>query len=364
MTETEAFVILASLSGVGPTKVRKLVERFGSALEAVQAAPDTISTLPGFEAIAKQWGSWKHDTSWREEIALAEKNQIAVLPFTSPHYPQILLTTPDFPALIYAKGEILPQDTQRSIAIVGTRNASIYGLEMAERLSRSLASAGFTIISGLARGIDTAAHQGALTAGRTLAVIGSGLCHIYPPENRALAESIGKQGALISEFPLRTPPDRQNFPRRNRIVSGLSTGALLVEAPIKSGAMITMEKSLAYKKKLFAIPGRIDWENFRGNHTLIKSGKAHLIETADDLLSHYDNLISLPFSPPTNNATCSLDADEKKFLSMLPEQELNIDAIVTLSQIPIAQLNSLLMGLLLKKKIKSFPGQFYKVIKN
>ncbi len=364
MTETEAFVILSSLSGLGPTKIRKLIDHFGSAQEAIESASATISSLSGFEAIGKQWGSWEKDSIWREEIVLAEKNHISFLPFTSPHYPKALLAIPDFPALLYVKGELLPQDTQRSIAIVGTRNASIYGLEMAERFSRTLSSSGFTIISGLARGIDTAAHQGALTAGRTLAVIGSGLCHIYPPENRELSESITNRGALISEFSLKTPPDRQNFPRRNRIVSALSTATLLIEAPIKSGAMITMEKSFSYKKKLFAIPGRIDCENFRGNHLLIKNGKAHLVETADDIISHYENLVPSLLSQPKIGSVCTLDPDEKRLLSMLPEQELNIESIATLTHIPMAQLNSLLMGLLLKKRIKSFPGQFYRVIKN
>lgn len=360
-TEIEAFVILASIAGLGPIKIRKLIEHFGSAQETIHATESSIATLPGFEKMAAHWGAWKSESTWKEEIQFASKSNTIILPFTSPHYPKALLNIPDHPALLYVRGQLLPIDTQRSIAIIGTRQATIYGMEMAERLSRTLTSHGFTIISGLARGIDTAAHQGALINGRTIAVIGSGLNNIYPPENRSLADSIEKNGALISEFSMRTPPDRQNFPRRNRIVSALSTGALLIEAPLKSGAMITMEKSYEYKKKLFAIPGRIDVENFHGNHLLIKNGKAHLIESAEDILSHYESLFPMQLPNTQSSSNHSLDPDEKRLLSMLPKEELNIESIATLTDIPIAQLNSLLMSLLLKKKIKSFPGKIYKI---
>jgi DNA processing protein len=360
-SETEAIVILSTLPGIGPIKIRQLIDHFGTAPEALMASQNDIANLPGFDKIAPHWSSWRTNTSWRNDLACAQKSDTAIIPFTSPQYPKSLLNIPDHPAALYVRGTLTAADTQRSIAIVGTRQASIYGLEMADMLAHALASRGFTIISGLARGIDTAAHCGALKCGRTLAVIGSGLDDIYPPENRGLAAKITQHGALISEFPMNTPPDRQKFPQRNRIVSGMSSGVLLIEAPVKSGAMITMDKATGHKKKLFAIPGRADMETFRGNHLLIKSGRAHLVETAEDILRHYEDLFSLAESKPIGaSGGFPMSGEEKGFLEKLPAEELGIEAIVRLTGIPMNKLNSILMGLLLKKRIKEFPGKIYK----
>jgi len=184
ITETDAFAILASFPLLGHVKIRFLLEYFGTAVEALEASESQIRTLPGFEKIAPCWNRWRQDSSWQRDLELAKEQNVELIPFTSPHFPKALLTTPDHPALLYVSGSLKAQD-QRSIAIVGTRQASIYGNEMAETISKELAANGFTVVSGLARGIDTAAHRGALATGRTLAVIGSGLANIYPPPKRS-----------------------------------------------------------------------------------------------------------------------------------------------------------------------------------
>jgi DNA processing protein len=264
----------------------------------------------------------------------------------------------DPPALLYVKGDLLPQD-QRCIAVIGTRQSSLYGNEMAEKISRELARHGFTVISGLARGIDTAAHRGALQGGRTLAVIGSGLANIYPAENKQLAEEIAGRGALISEFSLCVPPDRQNFPQRNRIVAGLALASVLIEAPLKSGAMITIHKANEYKRKLFALPGRADTGQFKGNHALIKSGQAELIEDADDILAYFEQL-PLPQVQKTQGSQL-FDQEERQVLGALLE-ECSIEHLAVKSGLPMQQLNRVLMGLILKRAVKEFPGKIYKKV--
>jgi len=329
-------------------------------MATLEAESAEIKELPGFGTkIADSWGNWNKDKRWRRSWDLAQTHEIAIIPYTDPRYPKKLLEISDHPLLLYVRGELKPID-QKAIAVVGTRQASIYGLELAEHLSGDLASHEYTIISGLARGIDTAAHKGALSQGRTLAVIGSGLAAIYPRENIPLAEEIAQNGAIISEFPMDTPPDRPNFPRRNRIVSGMSLGVLLIEAPLKSGAMITMEKANEQKRDLFALPGRVDNPNYAGNHQLIKSGKAQLIENAYDIAGHYEDLFGGQTIPKKMTTQVILDKEEEELLSKLPNNEINIEEMVVLTKLPIKKINILLMSLLLKKAIKEFPGKVYK----
>lgn len=363
MTELEAFAILASIPNLGAIKIRSLLDHFGSAQNALAAPPEQIALLPGFKQIGERWNGWKHNPSWQRDIELARRTGARLLPFTDPDFPKALLALPDHPALLYVRGTLLPQD-KRSIAVVGTRNATIYGLEAAEAISRRLAACGFTVVSGLARGIDTAAHRGALEAGRTIAVIGSGLCKIYPSENQELAEKICAGGALITEFPMETPPDRQNFPQRNRIVSGMTLATLLVEAPVKSGAMITMDRAHQQKKLLFALPGRVDSENFKGNHALIKSGKARLVENGDEIIAHFDTLLPPQAATPSAGRHPNLDKEEMALLDKMPLSEISIDELTALASIPVQQVQRVLMSLMLKKIVKEFPGKMYKKLQS
>lgn len=350
MEEVEAFAALASVEGLGAIKIRQLVEHFGSAAEAFKADPAKVMGVCGRDI---------RNGSWKEDLELAARLGVELIPFTSPQFPKQLLQIPDHPAMLYVKGKIESCD-KRSIAVVGTRNASIYGMEMAEQISSELAARGFTIVSGLARGIDTASHRGALTKGRTLAVIGSGLADVYPPENRGLSQEISKRGALISEFPMRTPPDRQNFPQRNRIVSGMTLATLLIEAPIKSGAMITMERAWSQGRKLFALPGRADVEGFRGNHHLIKSGRAVLVESAADIAAHFEDLFPFVCMQPVDSQRFLLDEHEKNLLNSMPNEEIGVDHLSSLLNLPVHQVHTLLMGLILKKAVKEYPGKIYK----
>lgn len=362
LSELEALLILTSLPRMGSVKIRQLVQHCGSALAALEANPKTVAGLTDFgPRVMEGWGSWKQDKSWRKNLEVAERHEAEIIPYHSPRFPKRLLELPDHPIVLYVQGEILPEDS-RSIAVVGTRQASVYGREMAEKISFDLAAAGFTVVSGLARGIDTAAHAGALRGGRTIAVIGSGLADIYPQENAALAKTIGRKGALVSEFPMETPPDRQNFPQRNRIVSCMTMGTLLIEAPVRSGAMITIDKAIDRKRRIFALPGRTDMESFRGNHCLIKERRAQLIEGAQDIIDSFGDLFGYREGQPKQAATsANLSAEESTFLSKLPRQELSIDEMVQITKLPVMKVSVLVTRLVLKKVLKEYPGKIYKV---
>jgi DNA processing protein len=360
LNELEALLILTHLPCLGSIKIRLLMQTFGSAAAALHAPPDEIAALPGFgPKILQAWQEGLKAEHWRKNLQLAERLQAALIPFYSPDYPKRLLELPDHPLILYAQGQLLKKD-QQCLAVVGTRQASVYGLEIALEVSRKLAQMGFTIISGLARGIDKAAHEGALQAGRTIAVLGSGLAQVYPTENIGLARAIQQQGVVLSEFSMATPPDRQNFPQRNRIVSGISLGTILIEAPHHSGAMLTADRALKQGRPVFAFPGRVDQENFKGNHALIKEGKAKLIEGAEDVLKVFHDF-SLPLVfKPNSVPLIALEREEQELLKLMPTQEASIEELAIHIQWPISKLNSLLMSLVLKKRIKEYPGKIYK----
>ena len=363
MDDLEALLILSSLPHVGSIKIRLLMHHFGSAEAVLHAPLEEISTFPGFSPkVLEGWKKGLEEGQWRQNLALAERLQTQLIPFTSSHYPKRLLEIADYPLVLYVQGQLQRED-QRCLAVVGTRQASIYGQEMAKQLSLKLTQAGFTIVSGLARGIDTAAHQGALENGRTLAVLGSGLACLYPAENRRLADSIRQQGALVSEFAMATPPDRQNFPQRNRIVSGMTMGTILIEAPQQSGAMLTVERALNQGRPVFALPGRVDQDNFKGNHALIKEGKAELIENVEDILKNFEDCSSLPLVfKSAKKTSIPLEKEEEELLRRMPIQEISVEELLASIQWPVAKFNGLLMSLVLKKMVKEYPGKIYKKI--
>lgn len=363
MDELEALVILSGISSLGSIKIRLLIHHFGSAVDALHAKSSELSLIPGFgPKILQAWEAGiRNDIDWRVNLDLAKRFGVELVPYTSPQYPKRLLDIADHPILLYVKGTLTKQD-QRCVAVVGTRAASIYGNEMALRLSRELAQAGFTVVSGLARGVDTSAHRGALEGGRTIGVLGSGIACIYPEENKDLARAISEKGAMISEFPMKAPPDRTHFPQRNRIVSGMTLGTILIEAPERSGAMLTMERAISQGRKAFALPGRADQENFKGNHTLIKSKRADLIDCAYDVIRHFDELaLPLVFTQPARPKVL-LEKEEEELMRQLPAIELSIDEIGRQTGVPIVRLNILLMSLVLKKAVKQYPGKIYKKV--
>lgn len=360
--EIEALLRLTMVPYLGSIKIRLLVQQYGSAQAALTASVSSLMELPGFgQKLLASWQEELKSDRWQKELDLAERFNVRLIPYTSPDYPKRLLEIIDHPVLLYVKGTLTKED-QRCLAIVGTRQASLYGMEMARRLGKELAHAGFTIISGLARGIDTAAHEGALETGRTIGILGCGLAHMYPKENQRLASVMSGQSALISEFPMSTPPDRQQFPQRNRIVSGMAGGTLLIEAPKQSGAMITVDRALSQGRKVFALPGRADQENFQGNHALIKAGQAELIENSQDVLNHFSQLFAFSAPKMINQARPLLEPEEEEFIRQLPTEELSIEDLIVRTKWPANKLTVLLMSLVLKKVIKEYPGKIYKKI--
>lgn len=356
-------MFLTSVPFLGSIKIRILINHFGDATRACQASAKEIVSLPGFgNKIAEGWQRALQKGDWERNIDLACWHGIDLITYKDKEYPVNLLEITDFPLILYNKGNkgVL---NQPSLAIVGTRSPSIYGAEVAEKFATDLAEMGFAIISGLARGIDSFAHRGALKAGgKTVGVIGSGLANIYPKENLSLAQEIAQSGTLLSEFPMETPPDRQNFPQRNRIVSALSSsGIVLIEAAKKSGAMITVEKGLAQGKPIFAVPGRIDYNSFEGNHLLIKENKAKVVFSAKDVAGMSPESVPLR-SVKQTKVKPLLTVDEEKFLQIMPDVELDIEELEEITKMPVKNLNIILMSLVLKKMIKEYPGKIYKKI--
>ncbi|MFA5373228.1 MAG: DNA-processing protein DprA, partial [Candidatus Omnitrophota bacterium] len=257
-----------------------------------------------------------------------------------------------------------------AVSIVGSRQASIYGLEAAERFSRDLAGLGFTVVSGLARGIDTGSHKAAIKAGgRTIAVMGSGFGHIYPAENRGLAEEIAQNGAVISEFPVATSPARQNFPRRNRIISGLALGVLVVEAARNSGALITADFALEQGRDVFALPGKVDSLNSFGTNGLIRQG-AQLVCSAEDIADELKLSLGCVGQPVKNSAVnageaapevldgvCALSCAETLLYNIISIQPVSLDDILERTNLGIPELSPALLNLELRKMIKQLPGK-------
>ena len=277
---------LTLIPAIGPIRARKLLARFISPAEIFAASQREIASVLG-ESVAQTIDQQRKKIDLDRQLCLIEKHQVQIITQDDPAYPANLKNIFDPPLILFLRGKILPQD-ELSIAIVGTRLASIYGMNMARKLSSQLGQLGFTIISGGARGIDTTAHQAALGINaRTIAVLGCGVDVVYPEENRRLYQQIIQRGALISEFPMGTQPLRQNFPRRNRIISGLSLGVVIIEAPQRSGALITASSALEQGREVFCVPGQADSFTMKGSHQLLREG-AKLVEDVGDIIEEIE----------------------------------------------------------------------------
>lgn len=356
-------VRLALVSGVGPRTWQQLMSAFGTPTRVLEAMPSELEAVDGIgprvsQAIARA----PHEIDAEEELALCERHRIDVLLAGSEGYPSSLLEIPDPPGVLYCQGELQPRDAL-AVAIVGSRHASTYGTSQAERLAGALARAGFTIVSGLARGIDAAAHRGALLAGgRTIAVLGSGLLNLYPPEHAELAHEVRQSGALLSEAPVRMAPNRNLFPQRNRLISGLSRGVIVIEASLKSGALITARHAMEQNRDVFAVPGRVDNHLSHGCHRLIRDG-VKLIESADDVL---EELGPLP-TPVAQSAEqtihhpieITLNELERRVLQCIEPSPTLVDAIIAQSELPAMQVLSTLTILEMKRLIRRVSGMQY-----
>lgn len=360
-TDTLADAVRLSLvSGVGPRLRKALLDAFGTASAALAAAPADLRGVPGIGAqLARRIAAAKDEIDVQAELDRCAAHGIRILTDHDDDYPRALREIHDPPAVLYLRGQILPQDAL-AIAIVGARHATHYGITQAERLAGSLARAGLTITSGLARGIDAAAHRGALAAGgRTLAVLGSGLLNLYPPEHAELAEAVVAGGALISEVPPDSPPLAAAFPQRNRIITGLSLGVMVVEASTQSGALISARHAMEQGRDVFAVPGRIDNRMSRGCHGLIRDG-AKLVETADDVLEELGPLVA-PAQDASGEAVhhpaeLLLNDVEQQVLSAVTSDPTTIDAIVAASGLPTPQVLSTISVLEMRHLVRRLSG--------
>lgn len=363
MTEREAQIALNLVGGIGTARLGCLLRCFGSAAGILSVAATELSRVSGIgDKLAGRIAAFETE-DLRQELSLAARCGVRIILRADPEYPVNLKTIPDPPPVLYVKGNLSRQD-DLACAIVGSRRASLYGLTNARGLAAELARLGFTVVSGLARGIDTAAHQGALKAkGRTIAVVGSGLSKIYPAENRGLADAIAEAGAVISEFPLNAEPLKQNFPQRNRVISGLSLGVLVAEAAVNSGALITADFALEQGREVFALPGRIDSPQSLGANKLIQQG-AKLVAGVGDILEE----IAAPFLAVAGcrpEATASgpqmdfVDSDEALLYNLILKEAIPLEEIIQRCDLNIPRLSRALLGLELKKRIRQLPGKSF-----
>jgi DNA processing protein len=365
------WLALKFIEDIGNVTYVRLIDAFGSPRDVFHAPANDLRKVP--KITGKIASAIKGFSNWEKverEYDLAEKSKVAILPSVSPLYPQGLLNIYDYPPLLYVKGTLSEKDIY--IAVVGSRIASTYGKFTTERLCRELAFKGITTVSGMARGIDSAAHRGSLSGnGRTIAVLGSGIDVIYPPENNELYQKIAANGAVITEYPFSTLPKGPHFPARNRIISGMSLGVVVVEASEKSGSLITARTALEQGREVFAVPGSIDSPGTKGTHKLIRDG-AKLIENVYDILEEVlpqiEGRADSPLSADSAESGLASDSDydalgkmERGILDIMEKKSQQIDSIITKSGCTAKDVLNTLLSLELKGYIQQLPGKHFKL---
>ena len=355
------WVALHLVPGLGNIVFKNLLENFGSPRHILKASLSALLKVEGVRReVAQHILRANYTTDHAEVIRGVEKAGARITTYLDPEYPPALKQIHDPPMLLFIKGGDLPQNLT-FVSVVGSRNPTSYGLEVAEKISQGLARRGIGVVSGMARGIDSAAHWGCLGGrGFTVAVLGTGIDRIYPASNKKLHEQISGKGAVISEFPLGTPPEPKNFPIRNRIISGLSRGVVVVEATKNSGSLITASLALDQGREVFAVPGSVNSFKSRGCHFLIKQG-AMLIENSDDVL---DGLgLNYTFAPKTDTfkekPLPELDQTEMNIYEMIGDYPIHIDHIFRQSDLKPGEISSLLTKMELKGIIKQLPGKMF-----
>jgi len=354
MTETSELLYLLSIDKLTERKLYDLLERFGSPNNIISAAYESIKTVVGSE-IAKKVARYSIDDTLCKKNELIDKLAIGVIPYYSKDYPSWLKNIDHFPPVIFVRGSILPDD-EIAVAVIGTRGATVYGKEIARRFAGDFAKAGATVVSGLARGIDTEAHAGALhNNGRTIAVLGCGIDICYPPENKDLMKEISQHGAVISEFDIGTPPFAQNFPKRNRIVSGLAKAIVAIEAKEKSGVMNTVRWALEQNKDVFAIPGNIYSKTSYGTNRLIKEG-AIPVTSADEILDY----LGMKYTRKERETKeILLDKDERVVWEALSFEPIYLDSLAEKIEQPTSIILNILLTLEIKGYVKQLPGMTF-----
>ena len=365
MNSKEAFIALNLIEGVGPIRVRQLLDVFGDAPSILHASSAQLCTVPGVgEDTAAGIANWSRTVDLDAELRRIAEFGCHVLVPTDEEYPPLLREIYDPPIVLYVKGRLDAQD-RNAVAIVGSRQTTPYGMEVARRLGYQLGYVGVTVVSGGARGIDTAAHQGALSAkGRSISVLGTGINLVFPPENRELFERLAERGAVVTQFPFHRPADKQSFPIRNRIVAGMTMGTVVVEANLSSGALITAHFATEYGRQVFAVPGRIDSPRSKGCHELIKKG-AKLCESAEDILSEFEYLFPTPNRSPAPNVTgvlpaLALSETERVVFELLDRgQTTGIDEVIRRSGLPSSAVAVALLSLEMKRLVRQLPGKLF-----
>ena len=384
MTSLEAHIALNMIDGVGPATYAKLRAALGDAVNIFSATESQLSGIAGISAdtIAAIL-NWEKTIDLAAEIRRIQNAGCHIILKEDEEYPKLLKEIYNPPFLLYVRGQILPQD-HNSIAIVGSRLTTLYGIETAQKFAQQLAYAGITVVSGGARGIDTAAHWGALNSkGRTISILGNGINVVYPAENVKLFEEISQNGAVISQFPMNLPGNRSTYSIRNRIVAGMTLGTLVVEANQTSGALITAGMAAEMNRQVFAIPGRIDSPRSSGCNRLIKEG-AKLCDDIQDILSEFEYISGfrsgsarqqdeqkektpvqeeIPFSLPTTATVplnIKLTPQETAVLAAITYEEQHIDALIQKTALPTHVVLSALCGLELKKQVQQLPGKLYR----
>lgn len=349
------WVAFSRVPYIGPSRINRLTAHFGSLERAWHApGPELRRVLDerSSESLLKVRTSFSPD----DEMERLARDGIGVMSRGDAAYPALLAEIPAPPPVLYTLGALLPEDGT-AVGIVGTRRMTTYGREMAQTLGRDLAAAGVTVVSGLARGVDGVAHEAALRAGgRTIAVLGSGVRNIYPPEHRKLAAQIAEQGVVLSDFAPDTQPDGPNFPARNRIISGLSLGVVVVEAPERSGALITVDFAADQGRDVFVVPGNVLSSRSAGCNRLLRDG-ARAVRSAEDVLEDL-NLVRRKEQAAVQQAL-PLDDDERRVLAVLTAEPQHIDDVAALANLPIAQAGAVLLTLELKGNVRNAGAQHY-----
>ncbi len=370
----ESWLRLIRAEGVGPVTFRRLLEHFGDFDRIFGASAVQLEKVEKVGRVtAERIARTRMNYDARKEMEQAARQGVCMIHWDDRRYPPPLKGIDDPPPVLYVKGALKRSDCL-AIGIVGSRRCTHYGLEQAERFSHLLAAAGLTIVSGLARGIDSAAHRGALSAsGRTIAVQGCGLANCFPPENQKVFDKIAENGAVISELPLMYEPLSENFPGRNRIIAGLSMGVLVVEAAPRSGALITAKAALEYNREVMAIPGRIDNPTSKGPHELIKQG-ARLIDSVEEIMDtlgiighglkeHVSGRAAQTQkdveAPLFDISRMNLSESEQAVLAVMDSQPLGAEEVIVAADRPAGAVQSALISLQLKGLLKQLPGNLY-----
>jgi len=364
MESRDALVALNMIEHVGPVRVRQLLDHFGDAPAILRASKSQLLQVRAIgEETAEAIANWEKSIDLHSELKRIQEFGCHILTQTGDSYPESLKQIYDPPIVLYVKGRLTAKD-KNAVAMVGSRRTTHYGIETARKLAYQLAYVGVTVVSGGARGIDTAAHQGALSAkGRTVCVLGTGINIVFPPENAELFERIAANGAVITQYPFNRSADKQSFAIRNRIVAGMSLGAIVVEANLSSGALITANFAVEYGRQIFAVPGRIDSPQSKGCHDLIKKG-AKLCEGAEDVLSEFEYLFPASNRPPSPSETgvlpsLELPENEQKIYDVLSKEEMSMDEVIRQSGLPASTVSVALLSLEMKRLVKQLPGKLF-----